>query len=245
MEHSESDCEGPLLVAAGTPGNHRFGALLKNLRERSGLTPQQLADQADVHVSFVRGIERGAQAPSIATARPLLECVQGRDGIRWMDDGPFDLMIREPETGREVAFEFKAKVKGQNRRPHVDGATQALMTLAEVLQDQQQRVDLTGVTQGLMILAEASNHLQRRVDLTGVTQGLMTLGEVVGQPVRREAETELPSAAQSYLVGEREHETDFPDEARLGRVVRMLATASEATLATVERLLHDGLQPHE
>jgi transcriptional regulator with XRE-family HTH domain len=78
-EHESAEYDGPLQIAAGTPGNHRFGAVLKSLRERSGLSPQQLAEQAGVHVSFVRGIERGAQAPSVATARPLLACLAGQD----------------------------------------------------------------------------------------------------------------------------------------------------------------------
>ena len=84
--------------------------------ERSGLSPQELAEQADVHVSFVRGIERGAQAPSVTTARPLLACMKEQDRIQWMDSGPYDLLVRDPDIGRDVAFEFKAKVKGQNRR---------------------------------------------------------------------------------------------------------------------------------
>lgn len=125
--------EGPLLVAAGTPGNERFGSLLKDLRERSGMTPQQLADQAAVHVSFVRGIERGAQAPSVATAKPLLACMKEQDRIEWTDEGPTDLLIWDPTAGRSVAFEFKAKVHGQNRRKDIAGARVGLSLLAEVM----------------------------------------------------------------------------------------------------------------
>jgi transcriptional regulator with XRE-family HTH domain len=112
--------EGPLLVAAGTPGNRRFGALVKSLRERSGLSPKELAEKADVHVSFVRGIERGAQAPSVASAQPLLACMKEQDRIQWLESGPVDLLVRDPADDRDVAFEFKAKVKGQNRRTDVD-----------------------------------------------------------------------------------------------------------------------------
>ena len=83
VKDESADCEGPLLVAAGTPGNHRFGILVKDLRERSSLSPQELAERADVHVSFVRGIERGAQAPSVATARTLLACVRAVADGAW------------------------------------------------------------------------------------------------------------------------------------------------------------------
>jgi DNA-binding XRE family transcriptional regulator len=131
-----TDFEGPLLVAAGTLGNRRFGALVKTLRERRGLSPQELAEQAGVHASFVRGIERGAQAPSVATAHPLLASIKGQHRIQWMDDGPYDLLVSDPGTGRDVAFEFKAKVKGQNRRTEVGlvGAKAGLELLAAATQ---------------------------------------------------------------------------------------------------------------
>jgi transcriptional regulator with XRE-family HTH domain len=153
--------EGPWQIAAGTKGNERFGALLKNLRERSGISPQQLADQADVHVSFVRGIERGAQAPSVATARPLLACIKEQDRIRWTDDGPFDLLIRDPKIGGDVAFEFKAKVKGQNRRTDADpavvaiAAAEAMAKLAESLP----QIDMQGPARTLAALGEAMDRL--------------------------------------------------------------------------------------
>lgn len=139
-----ADYEGPWPVAAGTPGNRRFGALLKYLREHSGLSPQQLAEQADVHVSFVRGIERGAQAPSVATARPLLACMKEQHRIQWMDSGPYDLLVRDPETGRDVAFEFKAKVKGQNRRTDGDPAVRAAAALIELMPQMASLIAKTG-----------------------------------------------------------------------------------------------------
>lgn len=131
-----TDYEGPLLVAAGTLGNCRFGALVKMLRDRSGLSAQELAEQAGVHASFVRGIERGAQAPSVATAHLLLASIKGQGRIQWTDDGPYDLLISDPGTGRDVAFKFKAKVKGQNRRAEVglDGAIAGLKLLAAATQ---------------------------------------------------------------------------------------------------------------
>lgn len=131
MREADNNPEGPWRVAAGTSGNRRFGGLVKNLRERSGLSPQQIADQADVHVSFVRGIERGVQAPSLTKARRLLACMKEQSRVRWVEGGPFDLVIRDPKIGRDVAFEFKAKVRGQNRRPDT-GPVAALNAMSEV-----------------------------------------------------------------------------------------------------------------
>ena len=125
--HDKRNC--PRLVAAGTLGNQRFGRLLKNMRMRSGLTPEQLANQAEVHVSFVRGIERGAQAPSLVKARALLGCMDEQDLIEWVEDGPPDLRILDPEEG-PTAFQFKAEMQGQNRRK-LAGIEAGLLLLAE------------------------------------------------------------------------------------------------------------------
>lgn len=124
----------PFLVAAGTPGNHRLGLLMKDLRERSGLSPMELAEQANVHVSFVRGIERGAQAPSATTARSLLALVKEQDRVHWLDGEQPDLLISDRDAGHDVAFVFKAKVKGQNRRGDgLDGARAGLQVLAQAM----------------------------------------------------------------------------------------------------------------
>jgi transcriptional regulator with XRE-family HTH domain len=112
--HLDGNDEG-WLVAAGTPGNKRFGQLLKGLRIRSDLTADQLASQAGVHVSFVRGIERGAQAPSVAKAQALLSCLTAQESIEWLPNGPPDLRIVDDHQG-VTAFHFKAEVHGQNRR---------------------------------------------------------------------------------------------------------------------------------
>lgn len=141
MDHVIASLEHPdegWLVAAGTPGNKRFGTLLKAMRIRSGLTPEQLANQAEVHVSFVRGIERGAQAPSLATARALLACMGEQELIEWLSEGPPDLRVLDPE-GDATGFQFKAEVQGQNRR--------------------KAPLDLTGIKAGLLVFAERGSQL--------------------------------------------------------------------------------------
>ena len=206
-DDEDAKYEGPWPVAAGTPGNHRFGALLKNLRERSGLSPQQLAEQADVHVSFVRGIERGAQAPSVATARRMLERMKEQDRIQWMDSGPYDLLVRDPKIGRDVAFEFTARVKGQNRRPDGDLRAALLPQVGVLIQAMQQVRDDLGI----------------------------------GSPG---AETGEPRADVVRHAGDGQPRWSAPaDDARFGRVVRMLAAADEEVLGRVESLLRDELGP--
>lgn len=236
MDDNElADYEGPLLVAAATPGNRRFGALVKNLRERSGLSPQQLAEQAGVHVSFVRGIERGAQAPSVATARPLLACMREQDRIQWMYNGPYDLLVRDAEFDSDVAFEFKAKVKGQNRRTNADltGAAAGLSAVAEALA--RAKFDPAPMTAGLSVVAEA---LARSHVDTAAMPGLLAVAELMSRIVPPVIESgELGEDVVTH-AGDGQLRPSAPaDEAAFGRVVRLLAAADEKMLARVEGLL--------
>lgn len=49
----------------------RFGKQLKQLRIQRDLTQQQLAERADVSISFLGNIERGAKSPTIDTMQKL------------------------------------------------------------------------------------------------------------------------------------------------------------------------------
>lgn len=232
-----ADYEGPLLVAAGTPGNRRFGALVKNLRERSGLSPQQLAEQVGVHVSFVRGIERGVQAPSVATAHPLLACMREQDRIQWMYSGPYDLLVRDAEICLDVAFEFKAQVKGQNRRTIVDltGISAGLSVVAEALE--RSHVDPAPMTAGLSVVAEA---LARSHVDPAAMPGLLAFAEAMSRIVPPVAASRELGAEVGSHAGDGQLRSSAPgDEAVFGRVVRLLAEADEEMLARVESLLHD------
>jgi hypothetical protein len=221
--------EGPWQVAAGTPGNERFGALLKNLRKRSGLSVQELAAQAEVHVSFVRGIERGAQAPSLARAHPLLAGISEQDRIQWIDSDECDLVIRDPETEGEVAFEFRAKVKGQNKRPDVD--------------------PLAGVRAGLMVFVEALQAVRQSLPAGGdplaePRAALMALNEAVPGLVPPQIAATGGSLADDVPNGGEDGlRRSVADEAAFGRVVRLLASADEEMLRRVETLLRGEAEP--
>lgn len=94
---------------------------MKDLRTRSDLTTKQLAEMAEVHVSFVRSIERGAQAPSVETARRLLNPMTEQSRIRWLNSRINDVKILDRKLDFFVAFKFKAEVRGQNKRSNEDG----------------------------------------------------------------------------------------------------------------------------
>jgi transcriptional regulator with XRE-family HTH domain len=48
-----------------------FGKRVRELRRRRGLTQQVLADLADIHVNYVRMIERGEANPSLIVIHSL------------------------------------------------------------------------------------------------------------------------------------------------------------------------------
>ncbi|MFD1211106.1 helix-turn-helix domain-containing protein [Arthrobacter sp. GCM10027362] len=244
-DDEDTKYEGPWQVAAGTQGNHRFGALLKDMRKRSGLSPQQLADQADVHVSFVRGIERGAQAPSVATARPLLACMKEQERIQWMDTGPYDLLIRDLQSEREVAFEFKAKVKGQNRRTEVDPLMALAKALAEAGQNLRTDID-PALRAGVALITLVGQKVRTDVDPAIGVGAILKLAEGMQQTLPPVAMTGEPRADVVRHAGDEQLWSSAPaDDDRFGRVVRLLAAADEELLGRVESLLRDDLGPRQ
>jgi transcriptional regulator with XRE-family HTH domain len=223
---SEHGLEDPLQIAARTPGNRRFGDLLKALRERSGMTPTQLAEQAGVNPSFVRGIERGAQAPSMDTARALLACLREQDRIRWLATGLADLIIRDPLTEHDVAFSFTAKRKGQNHRTD-GGPAMAALRLAHTMRE-------LGPEASARLADPETGALAGAARLVGTINALIP--QMFGADVDAGGNRD-PAAATGPRPGEQASVPGQRDDTRFGRIVRRLAGADEQTLARVERLL--------
>lgn len=246
----DAEHEGPWLVETGTPGNRRFGALLKDLRERSTLSPQELAERVGVHVSFVRGIERGAQAPSIATARPMLGFVaREQDQVKWMENGPFDLLVRDPKTGRNVAFEFKARVKGQNRRKGPVSVTAGVIAgILQALHDDPTAGNELPSLRFMEALTQLDEQGTEDVRAAGDRRwsAAAALADVIDSApliTERVARFDGNFADDIKVPDDRRSQWSAGDEARFGRVVRMLAAADGATLHRAESLLRHELKP--
>lgn len=56
----------------------RFGQRLKTLRNRAGLTQEELAAHADISVDFLSLVERGINAPSFETLERLAKALDLR-----------------------------------------------------------------------------------------------------------------------------------------------------------------------
>ena len=48
-----------------------FGNRLRSLRNKAGLSQEEIADKAGIHVTYLSGVERGLRNPSIRNVRRL------------------------------------------------------------------------------------------------------------------------------------------------------------------------------
>lgn len=55
--------------------NEHIGNKIKELRNRNGLTQQELADRTELTKGFISQLERGQVSPSIVTLLDLIECL--------------------------------------------------------------------------------------------------------------------------------------------------------------------------
>lgn len=107
----------PQLVKTNNLGAKNLGKILKAFRLRTGITTVQLAEKAGVSPSFIRGIERGIQAPSIATTRKIIKHLTFKDVLPiWVDDPNYDLAFCNKMNREETRFKFASEIQGQNTR---------------------------------------------------------------------------------------------------------------------------------
>ena len=55
--------------------NEHIGRKIKDLRNRVGLTQQELADRTELTKGFISQLERGQVSPSVVTLLDLIECL--------------------------------------------------------------------------------------------------------------------------------------------------------------------------
>lgn len=59
----------------GDPFLSGFGSYLRSLRTKAGLSQEELADRAGIHVTYLSGVERGLRNPSIRNVRRLAQAM--------------------------------------------------------------------------------------------------------------------------------------------------------------------------
>ncbi|MBP3878881.1 MAG: helix-turn-helix transcriptional regulator [Lachnospiraceae bacterium] len=55
--------------------NRKIGERIKNLRNRNGLTQQELADRTELTKGYISQLEHGIVSPSVVTLLDLIECL--------------------------------------------------------------------------------------------------------------------------------------------------------------------------
>ena len=60
----------------GDPFLSGFGIYLRSLRTKAGLSQEELADRAGIHVTYLSGVERGLRNPSIRNVRRLAQAME-------------------------------------------------------------------------------------------------------------------------------------------------------------------------
>jgi transcriptional regulator with XRE-family HTH domain len=63
----------------------QFGKNIRNVRDKAGLTQQQVADKAKMHVNYYARIERGEENPSFETLEKIIKALD----IKSKDVMPF------------------------------------------------------------------------------------------------------------------------------------------------------------
>ncbi len=66
--------------------NSQIGERVKNLRNRNGLTQQELADRTELTKGFISQLERGQVSPSVVTLLDLIECLGSTPSQFFADD---------------------------------------------------------------------------------------------------------------------------------------------------------------
>lgn len=62
------------------PDAHRFGAIVRRLREEMGWTLQKLATRSGMNARYISVLEQGGNVPSLSTVLELLEVLGANTG---------------------------------------------------------------------------------------------------------------------------------------------------------------------
>ncbi|MGI6107176.1 MAG: helix-turn-helix domain-containing protein [Lachnospiraceae bacterium] len=82
--------------------NETIGRKLKDLRNRSGLTQQELADRMELTKGFISQLERGQVSPSVATLLDLIECLGSTPSEFFKEESKEPVVFHEDEYFEKV-----------------------------------------------------------------------------------------------------------------------------------------------
>ena len=77
--------------------NAEIGRKIRELRKRSDLTQQELADRAELTKGFISQLERGQVSPSVGTLMDLIECLGSTPGEFFREDTDPQVVFRDQD----------------------------------------------------------------------------------------------------------------------------------------------------
>lgn len=82
--------------------NEQIGRRIKDLRNRNGLTQQELADRTELTKGFISQLERGQVSPSVVTLLDLIECLGSTPGDFFKEGAEEQLVFQERDYFEKV-----------------------------------------------------------------------------------------------------------------------------------------------
>ena len=82
--------------------NEMIGSRIKDLRNRNGLTQQELADRTELTKGFISQLERGQVTPSVETLLDLIECLGTSPSEFFKEEKEEQVVFREEEYFEKV-----------------------------------------------------------------------------------------------------------------------------------------------
>ena len=88
-----------------------LGAKLRDMRQRKGLTQEELADRAELSKGFISQVERDLTSPSIATLIDILQCL-GTDLKEFFNDTSDEQVVfHDGDYFEKIDTELKNKIE--------------------------------------------------------------------------------------------------------------------------------------
>lgn len=82
--------------------NTKIGNKVKELRNRNGLTQQELADRTELTKGFISQLEQGKVSPSVETLFDLIECLGTTPDLFFKDETPEKVVYSKNEFFEKI-----------------------------------------------------------------------------------------------------------------------------------------------
>ena len=82
--------------------NEQIGRKIRNLRQKNGLTQQELADRTELTKGFISQLERGQVSPSVVTLFDLIECLGTTPGDFFTEKEDTKVVFRDEDYFEKI-----------------------------------------------------------------------------------------------------------------------------------------------